>query len=362
MNDDNLLKKILKETRAIWDQPGTRPAVRKNFAAVLDCGTAALGWREYASQNERRRCYHRCKSRFCPSCGYRATFQWLEDQDVALPDLAYSGIVFTMPGPLWSVFRADREMLHDLPALGGEVIKQWMKMKYGITPIILVVPHTFGGDLKFNVHLHILISAGGLHEASGRWVSDVQLNKTAIMRMWRFAVVNHLRLARRARVLKSMLSDGEFNVLVSRAYRSQDRDYWIIHIDRLVSKAHFLKYIARYVRRPPIAKRRILKVDEGKVEFLAKDTKRRVETPVTCTVTEFIRLLAAHVPDKGRHGIRYFGILAPRSRRQVYPALFLMLGQRQQPRPKRLTWRDSLVKCFGVDPMIDSFGQEMHWV
>src|SRR6266849_10587378 len=37
---------------------------------------------------------------------------------------------------------------------------------------------------------------------------------------------------------------------------------WIIHLDKIVSKSHFLRYAARYVRRPPIAKWRLLKVTD----------------------------------------------------------------------------------------------------
>jgi hypothetical protein len=362
MNDVNLLKEILIATRKIWDRPGTRLAVRKNFSAVIDCGTPALGWEVYASQNEQRRCYHRCKSRFCPSCGYRATLFWLEYQEAALPDVQYSGVVFTMPRELWSIFKRNRHLLHDLPVLGAEVIKQWVKMKYGATPLILVVPHTFGGDLKFNSHLHILVSAGAFQEASGCWIPDWLLFKSAVMRMWRFAVVNHLRLALAAGILNSNLNSCDLRGLVSDAYQNKARDYWIIHIDKIVSKTHFLKYAARYVRRPPIAKWRILKIANGEVEYVAKDTKQGVQTIARCTLDRFVRLLAAQVPDSYRHAVRYFGILAPRARGRMYAALFLLLGQEQRPHPQRLTWRASVLKYFGVDPMIDSFGQEMHWV
>jgi hypothetical protein len=361
-NDSNLLKQILVATREIWDRPGTRPAVRKNFAALLDCGTPALGWELYASEKEERRCYHRCKSRFCPSCGYRATLLWLEEQAAALPDVLYSGIVFTMPRALWNIFKRNRHLLHDLPVLGAGVIKQWMKMKYGATPLILVVPHTFGGDLKFNTHLHTLVSAGGFQETSGCWIPDLPMNKKAIMRMWRYAVIHHLRLALAHAVLDSNLNVRDLQDLLSDAYENKTRDYWIIHVDRIVSKTHFLKYAARYVRRPPIAKWRILRVSDGEVEYVVKDTKRGVLATARCTLDRFVRLLAAHVPDNYRHAIRYFGILGPRARGQMYPALFLLLGQEQQPRPQRLSWRASLLKYFGVDPMIDSFGQEMHWV
>lgn len=131
MQDRRLLKQILEATRNIWDQDGTRPSVRKNFAAIIDCGTAALGWELYSSDTEERRCYHRCKSRFCPSCGYRSTLQWVKEQEAALPDIPYSGIVFTMPFELWGIFRKNRHLLHDLPTLGAGVIQQWISMKYG---------------------------------------------------------------------------------------------------------------------------------------------------------------------------------------------------------------------------------------
>jgi len=79
-------------------------------------------------------------------------------------------------------------------------------------------------------------------------------------------------------------------------------------------------------------------------------------------VDRFVRLLAAHVPDHYRHAIRYFGLLAPREKDQHHAALFNLLGERRRRRPQPLSWRESVKKCFGVDPMIDSFGQEMYWV
>lgn len=358
----NPLKQILEATREIWDRPGTRPAIRKNFAALLDCGTAALGWEVYASKTEERRCYHRCRSRFCPSCGYRATLLWLEQQEAALPDTPYSGIVFTMPRELWTIFKTNRHLLHDLADLGAGVIQQWVSMKYGAKALIIVVPHTFGGDLKFNTHLHVLISKGGLQESCGQWIPNLHLNKDAVMKMWRYAVIEHLRRALKAGILKSELTDLDLRRLLSTAYSSESHPYWIVLFDDIVSKAHFLGYAARYVRRPPIAKWRILKVTDGQVEFVAKDTKNERFVPTRCRLDQFVRLLATHVPDRYRHGIRYFGILAPRAKNQHYSGLFLLLGQQRRLRPKRLGWRDSLLKYFGIDPLIDSRGELMHWV
>jgi transposase-like zinc-binding protein/putative transposase len=252
VSDRNILKQILEATREVWDRPETRPAVRNNFAAVLKCGTPALGWEVYASDTEEKRSYHRCKSRFCPSCGYRATLHWLEEMKATLPDIPYSSIVFTMPGELWNIFKRNRHLLHDLPALGASVIREWVKTRHNANVLIIVVPHTFGGDLKFNTHLHILTSAGGLIESEGSWVPRLSLDKYRLMCAWRFAVINHLRRASEAGLLKSHLGTESLKRLLASAFQNRRHPKWIIFIDKLASKSHFLQYAARYVRRPPL--------------------------------------------------------------------------------------------------------------
>src|SRR5271165_7398314 len=107
-----------------------------------------------------------------------------------------------MPDVLWPVFRPNRHLLRDLPTLGAAVIQQWAKLKYGVRVPIMVIPHTFGGRLNFNSHLHTLVSAGGLRESEGRWVNSLLFNedkdKGTRMRMWRFAVITYLRAALKA--------------------------------------------------------------------------------------------------------------------------------------------------------------------
>ena len=65
-----------------------REALRK----VLDCGTAALGAEVFASAHATRVVYHTCKSRACPSCGYRATTLWQREQWRELPDIPYNHV------------------------------------------------------------------------------------------------------------------------------------------------------------------------------------------------------------------------------------------------------------------------------
>ena len=138
------------------------PPCGENFRKVVDCGTAALGAEVYASANETRVVPHTCKSRACPSCGYRATTLWQRDQWRDLPDTRYAHVTLTMPDVFWPVFRQNRDLLHDLPVLGAKIIEHWAWHTYGVRLMILVIPHTFGRHLNFNCHLHILVSEGGL--------------------------------------------------------------------------------------------------------------------------------------------------------------------------------------------------------
>jgi hypothetical protein len=353
------IKQILIATRNTWDRPEVRPTVRQNFDKVTKCGTLALGAEIYASENEEKLVPHTCKARPCPSCGHRATLQWQRERWCALPDIPYVGIVLSMPNVLWPIFQKNRHLLHGLPKLGAAVIQQWAKLKYGVRVSIMVVPHTFGGKLNFNSHLHILVSAGGLYEAEGRWVGNLIFNehKDKLMHMWRFAVITYLRAALEVKVLASDLSPKNLSACLKKQYER----WWSIHVDAFASKTHFLRYAGRYVRRPPIAQYRFVKITDREVRFWFKDKilKRRVN--FSYTPEEFVATLAEHVPDRYRHGVRYFGLLAPRSNARTSAAVFALLRQQKRPSPRRLGWAFLLKRDFGKDPTVDRLGQPMRW-
>jgi hypothetical protein len=352
------IKQILIDTRPLWDHSGTRPAVREGFRRMIDCRTPALGWQIYASDTEEKRVYHTCKSKPCPSCGYRATLLWQRDQWTQLPDVAYTGVVFTMPNVLWPIFKENRHLLHDLPSIGAAVISQWMKEKYGVRPLILAVQHTFGRHLNFNPHLHMLVSAGGLSEAKSQWIGRLSLNPVAFVRMWTYGVITYLRRAIKAEILKADLSSWELKKLLTAQYERG----WHIDISRKISKAHFLGYAARYIRRPPIAQHRFQEIDGPTVKFWTKDTKTKETVLDELPKKEFIEMLAEHVADRYQHGVRYYGLLSPRSRGRAFATLFALLGKARRPRLPRLPWADSIMRYFGRNPLIDSRGQPMQYI
>ena len=95
----------------------------------------------------------------------------------------------------------------------------------------------------------------------------------------------------------------------------QSQRRWNIHITRRMAKRRFLGYAGRYIRRLPISQRRILRMTDGEVVYLSKDTPTQSILESRCPPAEFVGLLSQHVLDHYRHSMRYFGLLAPRTKR-----------------------------------------------
>jgi len=93
-----------------------------------------------------------------------------------------------------------------------------------------------------------------------------------------------------------------------------------------------------------------------------KDKIQKWRVNISYTPEEFVATWGEHVPDPYRHAIRYFGLLAPGSKARTSAAVFALLGQQKQPRPRRLGWAFLLRRDFVRDPLIDRRGQPMRWV
>ncbi len=355
---EHRLRQILELARDHWDTPTERDAVRANFRKVCSCRTPALGGEAYASEAEEKIFYHTCKSRCCPSCGNRGTQLWQREQWAMLPEIPFVGIVLTMPDVFWPIFQAHCHLQHDLPALGAAVLRQYAWNRYRVRLHIVVVQHTFGGRLNYHPHLHIMVSAGGLNEYENTWMQSIEFDREQIMELWRFAVTSYLWKANQDGLLHSPAVPADFSDLVL----GQTQRHWNIHITRRMTKQHFLGYAGRYIRRLPISQKRILSVARERVVYQSKDTRTKTVIESSCTSAAFVALLSQHVPDRYQHSMRYFGLLAPRTKRTTSAALFILLGQKQRSRPPRLSWRSSLLRDFQVDPLRDSHGQIMTWV
>ena len=352
------LKELLKDTLLDWDDDGTLQNVRETFWKVINCGTEVLGADIYSSDTATRIVYHTCKSPFCPSCGARSAAIWQEQIETTLPQIPYVEINFTMPQVFWPLLQRNKPLLRILPALGATAIEFWAKARYRARVILMVVQQTYGGFLNFYPHLHTLVSAGGLDESTGRWIHSLTFHnadyKHELMLAWKLALLTALDTASKDDVLESDLRRDELNNVLE----TEGRRKWNVYVSPLVSKRSVIDHIGRYIRKPPIAQYRLTQIDDHHVQYLAKDTKNRRLTPVIYSKEEFVRLLMPHVNDRYWNSMRYFGLLAPRSK-TLLTHVFSVLKQEQKPRPVRLRYAESIYRTFGQNPLIGLDGQPL---
>jgi len=358
MKYEQPLKKILSQTCLYWDRDETRLSVRLAFSKTLQCRTAELGAEIYASEDEELILYHTCKSPTCPSCGHRRNVQWLRERWAALPDVIYKGITFTMPKELWPLFRDNQKLAKALSALAAKVIQTRVSAKYGLQIGVIAILHTFNGKLEFNSHVHTMMTGGGLRESSAAWVRSVYHDCIPLMKAWRTSVIKLLRVAVGVGELVTTMTVAQVEEMLTQ----QEKRPWIIKVQSLKDRTHFLQYAGRYVRRPPIAQRRIIRIDEQNVVFWFKDKKLRRHVAIQCSLEDFIDLWSQHVLERYQHAVRNFGLFAPRALDQTSAAIFAILGQERRSRPKPRRWAESIMRDFKRDPLLDRTGKTMRRV
>jgi Putative transposase len=220
---------------------------------------------------------------------------------------------------------------------------------------VMAILHTFNGKLEFNSHVHTMVTAGGLYGVSGTWTRTAYYKCKELMRSWRKAVIKLLREALHASQLISALTVREIEAMLD----AQEKRWWSVNVQASKSKEHFLQYAGRYLRRPPIAQRRITHVGDRMVRFWYMDKKLGRKVYVQCSPEEFIDRWSQHIPERYRHGVRNFGLFSPRAMQQTFDAIFAVLGQKRRPRPKQRAWAESIKRDFGRDLLRDSKGNRM---
>ena len=126
-----------------------------------------------------------CKSRLCPACGKKYAALWTDKTAASLINTKHRAILFTIPKEIRKFFFYDRTLLTKLTYAVNDIFKyQFNNIKsknqrvhkigryskkyftnsdilhYGLITVI----HTFGRDLKWNPHIHAIVTLGGFNK------------------------------------------------------------------------------------------------------------------------------------------------------------------------------------------------------
>jgi hypothetical protein len=302
------------------------PSHARALHAIAHCRTPALGAHLALCSGCQRThlCFHSCQHRACPRCGHRATARWLHRQQQLLLPVPYFHLVFTLPAELRRPVRQhQRALVTVLFRAAFEALSEmcsdsrWLGGRIGA----LAVLHTWSRTLSFHPHVHMLVPAGGLGDDGRTWVTPPRRKSRFLVPVRALSARfrgRFMHLARRA-VPGLQLPDIPWS------------KRWVVFAKPVVSDPQrVLRYLGRYVHRTALSDKAVTACTPDSVSFNYRDSRSGVRRHMTLPPHEFLRRVLQHVPPRGMHRVRAFGLLHPRHRHSLR-RLQLLLDAPQTP-------------------------------
>jgi hypothetical protein len=281
------------------------PAAHRKALEVLErCRSGELGYALYRCQGcgTLHVVPRSCGNRHCPTCQAHKTQQWLDKQIERLLPCPYFLITFTVPQGLRSLIRSNQRVGYQamFQAAVAALRKLAADGKFvGASQLgLLAVLHTWGRQLDYHPHIHILVPAGGLSEDGGQWRPS---------RAQFFVPVEALSPIYRAKMRDALEAAGLKRQVPAAVWDSD----WVVHSKAVGDGQECLRYLARYVFRVAISNRRIVSSDDQQVVFLHRKSGSRHWRRMTLDALEFIRRFLQHVLPSGFMRVRHYGFLRP---------------------------------------------------
>jgi len=355
------IKQILISNQNWWNfykkyGASLRNAIVICIVKLLSCRTIVRGYNEYHCSNpdcsHSKRVCHTCKSKACSSCGKKATEIWIQQQNATLPSTSWQHITFTMPSELWDFFWCNRSLLNYISKIAASCIMD-IADKKGVIPGIFIAIHTFGRDLKRNVHIHLSTTCGGLSLDLTQW-KKLFFHQTTLMKMWRYRIIQLFRNTKNITLPPTIKKQHDhsftFNHFLDQLYKK----IWIVHCSKPADDhKQNVDYLGRYIKRPAIAESKLKHYDGNEVTFKYLDHKTKTFRNFKLTAEQFIGRFVQHIPDIGFRMIRYYGFLAHRVRGKLLSLVHRLLGEKDiqslLPPP---TYAELIEKNFGFNPLI----------
>lgn len=353
---------------------------------MIACGTLAMGFEAYECPNCHRHhiiCYT-CKSRFCPSCGQKMTRARAFQIARNTLDVNHRHMVFTIDDRLRPYFSKYPHWLNFLFDAAKEAIfytfnkqkiskqsarstkrKQKRKRKKStLTPGFIITLHTYGRDLKWNPHVHVLCTEGGMNQ-NNVYRALPYINYESLRKSFMKQLLDKMKDA-----LQSDPKElRKFKQLVNTIYKEKTNGFYVNAPHKEMQKNgkdQVIKYMIRYAGKPAMAQSRITSYDyrTRTIEYWYQDHKSGEKVIVKEPVFRFMIKLVRHIPLPQFKMVRYYGLYAAcdhKHKKAVKRKLRCQNAHKHyHDRPKH--YRLSLIDTFGVDPLLCTCGHYMEFV
>ena len=272
---------------------------------MLDCCNPEKGFfYGYCENCKKEIIMHiKCNGKVCSRCGKQYVDKWVEKSKKKIFNEPHKLVSLTIPADLRKIFDGRWDLMQLLQDSAYETITMTAektlrkKVKVGM----LVGLQTYGQDMKLHPHLHCAVLEKVNY--NGKLIDFKYIPSECLRRVWRNIIVKNL--------CKVKISYEEKEL----AYSMLDRypAGFVTNVEESKNKIGTIRYLARYMRHPPISNHRIIFYGRGKVIIRMKDKQRRGYS-TWFTVEEFITRLIMHIPPKNFKVVRWYGLY---SRREV---------------------------------------------
>ena len=283
------------------------------------------GYEEYS--------YNSCRNRSCPKCQGTACQKWLKSRLNDLLPVSYFHLVFTLPHSLNNLLLCNKELLYNLffQKAKETVLEFALDSKHlGAQPGFISILHTWGQQLVYHLHLHIIVTGGGWRKEDESWVEHKDHEKFlypvfAMSDVLRGKFIKGLkRLYRRGEInfpgdLQSIADDDGFEHFLNRVASHR----WISWAKSpFAGPEQVLKYISNDTHKIAISNNRIEEITEKDIQFCYRDYRDdgRVKH---CRLrhNDFMGRFLYHIPAPKFVRIRHFGFLSGATKSTLLPKI-----------------------------------------
>lgn len=329
---------------------------QKIAKSIIKCKTAALGGHNIHCEDcgHEFSCYNSCKNRHCPCCQILAKEKWVDKTKAMLVDAPYFHTVFTVPHELNNIFYSNQRIMYNLfyKAVSQTLKELSSDPKHKLEADIgfISILHTWGRNISYHPHIHVIVLAGGLNEKDEfvQRKDDFLFPFPVMKNLFRGKLMAQLyNLWIKNKLDHKPISDVDFIKLKNELYKKE----WVVYAKKAFNRAeNVIEYLGRYTHNIAISNNRILYFNDKTVTFKYKDHKSQKHMKITLSTTEFIRRFLMHVLPKGFVKIRYFGIFANRNKKKKISLIRTLIKTKVYlPELINMSTQEILLKIFKVN-------------
>ena len=255
----------------------------KAINAIENCRTSKLGYHSLVCDNcgHEEISYNSCRNRHCPKCQQTKQEEWIDRIKSQVLPVRHFHVVFTLPEQLRPLAYINQDIIYSIFFKAASKTLKQVALNpefLGAEPAFLAILHTWGQNLSYHPHLHIIVSGGGLDPDGMEWRHTHRKFFVPVKALSKVFRAKFIALLKKEysdeslripdidnstdyndfKKLKSLLYSFNWNVFTKKAFKGSGQ---------------VIEYLGRYTHRVAISNSRIISLKNGKVRFNTKITR-----------------------------------------------------------------------------------------